>query len=339
MNRILVSIIIPVFNGEKFISHCLDKLKNQTYKDIEIVIVNDGSTDKTQEILDKYDFENLKHKIIKKKNTGVSDSRNEGIRRATGDYIVFLDVDDELTNDAISNYVNIVKEKKTDIVRGNYVLKYGTAIVNSKEKLEEGSYDREEIEKLRRDLYLDRFKGFGCLYFIKRNILIENEIYFPQNMSFMEDFIFISKLLKYSSSIYLTDIITYIYNQNSASASHTADIQKRIKNIDIRYQNAKEFIEEEKLDLITKREIIDSIITIYLKTIYYVIENYKLDKSYDTSTYKRILLDKVTLILKDNDVNIRELSLINKLLLKCIKIKNDNITIFISNIYTKMKGK
>jgi len=100
-----VSIIIPVYNGEKYIERCLNSLINQSYKDIEIIAINDGSTDSTLEKLKKY----KQIEIIDKENTGVSNSRNLGIDKMTGDYVFFCDADDWLDEKAIEGAVKNIK--------------------------------------------------------------------------------------------------------------------------------------------------------------------------------------------------------------------------------------
>ena len=109
-----ISIIIPIYNGEKFIKKCLDSILANYNKNYEVIIINDGSTDGTREILNNYKEENIK--IINNNNNGVSFSRNLGIKLATGKYIMFVDIDDYLS----SNWYEIIKEEiqKSDIEVG-----------------------------------------------------------------------------------------------------------------------------------------------------------------------------------------------------------------------------
>ena len=338
MNKCLVSIIIPVYNGEKYIVNCLNKIKNQTYKNIEIVIINDGSIDNTKKIIDSYDFEKLKSVIIHKNNTGVSDSRNIGIQNSHGKYVLFLDIDDELTNDAIQYYIDVIKKYNCDVIRGNYILKYQNKIKKSMEDYKTNLYLNESIKKLRYDLYADRFKGFGCLLFIKRKILIDNKIEFPINMLFMEDFIFISSLLNCIDSIYISDHVTYIYNQSINSASHNTNITKRIYNIDQRYISSMNYMNENNLNQEEKEILINGIIYIYLKTQFYIIKNYEIDSKYDVYYQEKVIYNKIQSILCDNGMTLKSLNKKNRILLKIMKIKNKKISIFINKIYTILKG-
>lgn len=113
---IKVSIIVPVYNIEKYIEDCLNSLVNQTIQDIEILVVNDGSTDNSQDIIEKYaqKYDNIKSYI--KENGGLSDTRNFGLSKATGEYIVFIDGDDWIEKNALELLYNSAKENDSDIV-------------------------------------------------------------------------------------------------------------------------------------------------------------------------------------------------------------------------------
>ena len=112
-----ISVIVPVYNVEKYISKCLDSLVNQTLEDIEIIVVNDGSPDNSQRIIDEYvkKYSN-KIKSYIKENGGLSDTRNFGLKYAKGDYISFVDSDDWLDYDALEKMYNIAEKEKSDIV-------------------------------------------------------------------------------------------------------------------------------------------------------------------------------------------------------------------------------
>lgn len=109
----LISVIVNVYNGEKFIKKCLDSVINQTYKNIEIIIVNDGSTDNTLSICESYKDNRIK--IINQENMGLSLSRNVGIDNSTGEYLFFVDVDDYIELDAIEYLYKLTKENNTMI--------------------------------------------------------------------------------------------------------------------------------------------------------------------------------------------------------------------------------
>lgn len=114
-----VTLIIPVYNSEKYIGRCLDSILNQTYNDYEIMIINDGSTDNSQEVINKYKQKwPNKFIIIEQENKGVAITRNEAIKRANSEYIMFIDNDDYIDKDYIEVYMKYIKNGDYDAVLG-----------------------------------------------------------------------------------------------------------------------------------------------------------------------------------------------------------------------------
>ena len=119
-----ISIIIPVYNGEEFLKRCLDSIIVQTYQNWELIIVNDGSTDKTKDIIEEYIEKDKRIVVINKDNSGVSDSRNIGIDYSTGDYITFVDADDFLEKNMLLSIIELLNKEKYDVIRYNYFKNY-----------------------------------------------------------------------------------------------------------------------------------------------------------------------------------------------------------------------
>ena len=114
-----VSIIIPVFNGEKYLKKCLDSVKSQIYNDFEVIIINDGSTDNTSKIIETY-LTDKRFKVINQDNRGIGFSRNIGIKKAKGEYIVFLDSDDYIEFNFLEKMVYKIKTDNLDMVVCDY---------------------------------------------------------------------------------------------------------------------------------------------------------------------------------------------------------------------------
>ena len=117
-----VSIIVPVYNVEKYLRKCLDSLINQTLKDIEIICINDGSTDKSLEILEEYKNRDSRIILLNQENSGQSIARNNGIKKATGEYIGFVDPDDWVENNMIKCLIDEIKSEKVDLVTSGCVI-------------------------------------------------------------------------------------------------------------------------------------------------------------------------------------------------------------------------
>lgn len=115
----LISIVVPVYNVEQYIDKCIDSIINQTYKNIEIILVDDGSTDNSGTLCDNYAQKDKRIKVVHKSNGGLSDARNVGILESKGEYIFFVDSDDSIEHNTISNLTAVLKNEDYDIICGN----------------------------------------------------------------------------------------------------------------------------------------------------------------------------------------------------------------------------
>ena len=129
-NEKKISIIVPAYNVEKYISKCLDSIVEQTYKNIEIIVINDGSRDGTLNILKEYKEKDNRVIIIDKQNAGVSQARNDGLKKATGNYILFVDGDDWINKNTCEVTFNKIIETNADIVMFSYVREYDNKSIN-----------------------------------------------------------------------------------------------------------------------------------------------------------------------------------------------------------------
>ena len=118
MSNPTVSVIIPVYNAQEGIKQCLDSLLNQSFTDFEIILLNDGSTDNSLEVIKKYAADNDFIRVIDKENEGVAKTRNKGIQLANGKYIVFIDNDDFVDSDYLERFYNEIDQEQLDIVLG-----------------------------------------------------------------------------------------------------------------------------------------------------------------------------------------------------------------------------
>lgn len=115
-----ISVIIPVYNDEKYLKECLNSIIKQTYKNLEIILVDDGSTDGTAEICEHYRDKDERIRVLHKENEGIGPSRNAGLAMATGEYVLFVDGDDWITSDHIEGLYNLLKKYNADIAVGNF---------------------------------------------------------------------------------------------------------------------------------------------------------------------------------------------------------------------------
>jgi len=173
----MVSVIIPVYNSEKTIVQCLESVCNQTFKNIEIIIVNDGSTDNTLEKIQQFFLEKkIKHKIINQKNNGVSIARNVAIKNATGQYIAFIDSDDSWEKEKL--------EKQIEIIKGENINILGT-LINSNRKTHKSNQYKIKKYCLKEMLFSNKLYTSSVV--LKKQI-IEKYNLFNENMMYSEDY-------------------------------------------------------------------------------------------------------------------------------------------------------
>ena len=214
-----VSVIVPVYNTEKYLEKCLDSLVNQTLKDIEIIVINDGSPDNSQKIIDKYKKEYKNIKAYKKENGGISDTRNYGIEKATGDYIAFIDSDDYVSLDMYEKMYNKAVSGNFDIVVCdlNYVYENSDEIKRVSSKIE---HDTTDIKKV----MINNYPAVWNKIF-KRKLI--KDIKFKKGVWF-EDVEFLYKVYPYTKSI---GVVKEAYNQYlQRKGSITKSVDPRIYN-------------------------------------------------------------------------------------------------------------
>jgi len=215
MNNMLVSVIVPVYNVERYLDRCINSIINQIYSNIEIILINDGSTDGSLEKCKEYERKDSRIKVISKKNTGVSDSRNHGINAATGELFLFIDSDDWVTSDHIKHLVNLAGRYEADVTISSYIKvwegKEDTTCVNSK-NIEPVIMNNEEaiVSLLYQRLFIT--SPWGKLF--KRELF--KNINFPFGRIY-EDMGTIYKLLYNAKKVVYADYKSYFYFQRNGS--------------------------------------------------------------------------------------------------------------------------
>lgn len=219
-----ITIIVPCYNSEKFLRKCLDSIIKQTYSNIEIIAIDDGSTDKSLEILNAYSKKDKRIIVISKKNSGVSNTRNIGIKKATGKYIMFADADDYLELDAVESLYIAITENNVNVVRGKF-----------RRQLKHKSYDENSIFKYnsmdKQDIICNILRGnINCyvwLLIINVKVLKKLNIIFNSDLKIMEDTLFYIQLLE-KENIYFYDKVVYNYVDNINSASRSIKNTEKI---------------------------------------------------------------------------------------------------------------
>lgn len=218
------SFIVPVYNTEKYLKKCLDSLVNQTYKDFEIIVVNDGSTDKSSNIISKYQKKYKNIIVIDKENEGLSMARNRGVQKSSGKYIIFVDSDDYVSNKLLEEI-----DKKID---DSDILRFQIA-TEDEEYTKINEYHEEGFESM---CGYDAFKYLSSYHFvepawcyvIRKNYYIENKFSFKKGV-YHEDFGLIPYVIYKARKVKSIDFIGYYYIQRNGSIMNNNDYKKTVK--------------------------------------------------------------------------------------------------------------
>lgn len=245
-----VSIIIPIYKAEKYLVRCVESLLEQTYKDIEIILVDDGSPDCCPLICDDYKKKDSRIEVIHSDNFGQGVARNKGIDIASGKYIFFADSDDTLAEDAIERLVYISEKGNYDIVSGNFFR------VDKEIKIALSSYDSGEIgrygsiDNIKRYHLFKTSSTFGYVWgkLYRRSFIDEHGLrYDTAKKVFMEDLLFNLKAFSYNPKYYLlNEPIYYYYIYDSSTSNKKEDVTAKALKMIRNYEHF--LITEEKYE-------------------------------------------------------------------------------------------
>jgi glycosyltransferase involved in cell wall biosynthesis len=228
-----VSIIIPVYNVELYLEECLDSVVNQTFTDMEIILVDDGSADRSPEIIRSFAEKDKRIKVITQKNSGVSAARNTGLRAASGDYILFIDSDDTILPDSVERLYNTAYETGSDLLMGNALWCYpdGTEKVVFKRDEKLNSQTAIPGETCYIGLMeTGAFPPLVYLFFMKRNSVIENNLYFREDIIHEDELWCIQAMLS-AARVTMIDFNYYLYRQREGSLMNSDNKDFRLQSL------------------------------------------------------------------------------------------------------------
>jgi len=225
----LISIIVPIYGVERYIKGCIDSIINQTYKNLEIILVDDGSLDNCPSIIDEYAKKDSRIKVIHKKNGGLSSARNEGLKIATGKYLGFVDGDDTIKPEMYEVLINLINKYNSDVAISSFekvcIDDNDNIIFNNEEqkKLEEKVITKSETLKM---MMLDGDVGnFVCTKLFKKELF--DGITFPEGRVY-EDAATTYKLIDKSNKIVFTNLRLYNYLYGRVGAITSSFTPKKI---------------------------------------------------------------------------------------------------------------
>lgn len=221
-NNPLISFIIPVYNAELYLNKCVDSILSSNSNEIEIILVDDGSVDKSPKICDEYAKNNKIIRTIHQKNSGVAVARNVGIKESSGEYIFFVDNDDWIDGKELNNVIKILKDTNVDLMINRYLIVDG-----QKESLGNGFIDKKNINQKTTEQVLNYFRinRINIMapweYIIKKEIITKNNLSFKSDQSGADDSFFSPVLFCNCSSFYLNENVIYFWRFRQDSQGKT----------------------------------------------------------------------------------------------------------------------
>lgn len=248
-----ISIIVPVYNVEKYIKKCLQSLAKQTMQDFEVIIVNDGSKDNSEDIIKKFinNHREMKINYVKKENGGLASARNYGIQYATGKYLSFIDADDYIDEKLYQNLEPYIDDEID-------MIKFKMMTVNEQgeeiEKLEGPVFEKCTGEEAYKKLCVEeKFLDPACIYLYRKDFFMAHD--FQYRLTFHEDFGLTSLIVVNAKSFVSTNIYGYYYLQSDNSLTRSNDYEKdkaRAKDVLNHYDNMIESIKQYNITEETK---------------------------------------------------------------------------------------
>lgn len=252
MKANLLSVIIPVYNKEKSFPRCIESVLNQSYPNIEIIVVDDGSTDNSPAVIDKYLGKDERIRVIHKKNEGLGFTRNSGIKASNGDYITFLDADDYVSADMYADMMQKIDENENiDIVYCDFVMeKDNESTVYMESHIDEGVYDGEVFIKyilgsLPNHVNDNEFDMSVCKGIFSKKIIDDFDVSFKSEREYIcEDLYFDLEYFKYVRNVYFLKKCYYHYVMYSNSITHSY-IENRLDKETFLYKKVNSMIRKD----------------------------------------------------------------------------------------------
>lgn len=242
-----LSIVVPVYNVENYVGKLIESLLKQTWKDLEIILVDDGSPDKSGAICDQYAAKDSRIQVIHKKNGGVGAARNDGLKIASGEWIIFCDSDDWLELDALEQLVKAAERSGADIAFGDANLAYGEDNIHTNQLYRQSfvAEGREQIDRLIAAVMSRNYcsdppeagpgnGGYGGPWnkLIKRQLIVENQIHFDVRVKGnFDDILFIAYAYAAAKKIAYINVPVYNYRQLETSIAHSTAFKSNILEI------------------------------------------------------------------------------------------------------------
>ena len=233
--RGIVSIIVPVYNAALYLGQCVDSVLSQTYSGVEVLLINDGSTDGSRELCNTLASSDRRVRVVHQANGGVSSARNRGIELASGDYIMFVDADDWLALDAVETLLDVTRGiSSLTLFDYSITAADGTGLSRAHNFGSlSGVIDASAIQKRCLDVGDSQILSSSCTLFVEKRALLDSGVRFNRQIKMMEDLLFLYELLQNVDKVLVIDKDLYRWRQSPTSSSHgyIPDMESNVKEV------------------------------------------------------------------------------------------------------------
>jgi len=337
-----VSVIIPVYNAAQYMAQCIESVITQTLQDIEVIIINDGSTDNSLDIITKYQEKDARITVINQNNQGVSAARNKGLEIATGEYIGFVDADDYVKNDMFNKMYNAALLNNVEIVISNLIIEQDGIIRENKTNFPQNIILNEDYIQQNITPFFIREDGLNssCNKIYKKDLIHKKGITFPVGVTNGEDAVFNINIFNNAKKVFFVDYTGYIYREVSGSASRNI-LSKDYFSIAIKVFNfqiePKPLISEKEINRLKSIRFINTIVSL-IHLYFKPNKELSFKKRYD---YVKNMINNKQVqqaINKHWKVLIKDKNRYSKFVLTCIKIKSV-LGLLIATTYSNFRNK
>jgi glycosyltransferase involved in cell wall biosynthesis len=259
----LLSVVVPVYNVEEYLTKCVNSILEQTYKEFEIILVNDGSTDNSPEICNIFAVKDSRVKVIHKENGGLSSARNAGILASKGKYVVFIDSDDYIIENSFEILLNESIKYDLDIVCGNRIISYPYKSMKPKQRIIDKVYSGEDF--LCENIVNNSMPMCAPYNIYKRELICDNGMYFKDGL-LHEDELWTPQIFLKATKVKAVNIYFYIHIIRTGSITQSENKEKNAKDlVSICYEL--ENIYRRVTNRKNRKVLNDNLMTLYLNAI------------------------------------------------------------------------
>ncbi len=287
--NVLISIIVPIYNIKDYLEKCIESILRQTYRNLEIILVDDGSTDGSGQICDEYAKKDSRIVVIHKENGGLVSARKAGAKAATGDYVIDVDGDDWIGESRIENLVLKGISSGADMIYLNgYHIQWGKKFVLDEPSMQEGYYSADEIRPYLQDTdscFIRRLLPLMCCWGIERDLYLRIQLMVDEQIFSSEDLVFFWLCLLEADNVYVIREPSYYYVMRETSLTHSSE-KRLLQSQSLAYKAIKDALDRHQCDASMYRRLLFLMTRILLEVDYNVFYGQSLPFLYPYSSVK-----------------------------------------------------